>query len=124
MAKDRAPDLAALPRDEAGTPVFQAPWEAQAFAMAVRLHEAGHFTWTEWAERLAQAIKRAQAAGDPDRGDTYYHHWLAALEGLVAEKGLIGTDELRQRKADWDAAARATPHGQPIELHRGRAGGS
>ena len=124
MASDRAPGLPMLPRDEAGTPVFQAPWEAQAFAMAVRLHEAGHFTWTEWAERLAQAIKRAQAAGDPDRGDTYYHHWLAALEGLVAEKGLIGTDELRQRKADWDAAARATPHGQPIELQRGRAGGS
>ena len=124
MAKDRAPDLPALPRDEAGAPVFQAPWEAQAFAMAVRLHEAGHFTWAEWAERLAQAIKRAQAAGDPDRGDTYYHHWLAALEALVAEKKLIGADELRQRKADWDAAARATPHGQPIELHRGRSGGS
>ena len=124
MAGDHAPDLPALPRDEAGAPVFQAPWEAQAFAIAVRLHEAGHFTWTEWADRLAQAITRAQAAGDPDRGDTYYHHWLAALEGLVAEKGLIGTDELRQRKADWDAAARATPHGQPIELHRGRAGGS
>ena len=124
MAKDRAPDLPALPRDEAGAPVFQAPWEAQAFAMAVRLHEAGHFTWAEWAERLAQAIKRAQAAGDPDRGDTYYHHWLATLEILVAEKGLIGADELRQRKADWDAAARATPHGKPIELHRGRTGGS
>ena len=104
--------------------MFQAPWEAQAFAMAVRLHEAGHFSWAEWAERLARAIKRAQAAGDPDRGDTYYHHWLAALEGLVAEKGLVGADELQQRKADWDAAARATPHGKPIELHRGRAGGS
>ena len=124
MAKDGAPDLPALPRDDAGAPVFQAPWEAQAFAMAVRLHEAGHFTWAEWAGRLAQAIKRAQAAGDPDRGDTYYHHWLAALEGLVAEKGLIAADELRTRKAEWEAAARATPHGQPIELQRGRAGGS
>jgi nitrile hydratase accessory protein len=123
MASDRAPDLPALPRDEAGAPVFQAPWEAQAFAMTVRLHEAGHFTWPEWAERLAQAIKRAQAAGDPDRGDTYYHHWLAALEGLVAEKGLIAADELRTRKAEWEAAARATPHGQPIELQRGQAGG-
>ena len=124
MASDRAPDLPALPRDEAGAPVFQAPWEAQAFAMAVRLHEAGHFTWAEWADRLAQAITRAQAAGDPDRGDTYYHHWLAALESLVAEKGLVAADELRHRKAEWAAAARATPHGQPIELHRGRAGGS
>ena len=120
MARDRAPDVPALPRDEAGAPVFGAPWEAQAFAMAVRLHEAGHFTWTEWAERLAGEIKRAQAAGDPDRGDTYYHHWLATLERLVAEKGLVAADELHRRKAEWDLAARATPHGKPIELHRSR----
>ena len=120
MPTDPAPHLPALPRDAAGAPVFAAPWEAQAFAMAVRLHGAGHFTWTEWAERLAGEIQRAQAAGDPDRGDTYYHHWLATLEGLVADKGLVGRDELRRRKLEWDAAARATPHGQPIELHRGR----
>ena len=124
MPTERALDLPALPRDEAGAPVFREPWEAQAFAMAVRLHEAGHFTWTEWAERLAGEIKRAQAAGDPDRGDTYYHHWLATLERLVAEKGLVGVDELSQRKAEWDAAARATPHGKPIELRRRRDAGS
>jgi nitrile hydratase accessory protein len=92
--------------------------------MTVRLHEAGHFTWPEWAERLAREIKRAQAAGDPDRGDTYYHHWLRALESLVAEKGLVGAQELRQRKAEWEAAARSTPHGKPIELQRGRDGGA
>jgi nitrile hydratase accessory protein len=108
-------ELRTLPRDEGG-PVFGAPWEAQAFAMAVKLHEAGHFTWTEWAARLAAEIRRAQAAGDPDLGPTYYEHWLAALEGLVAEKGLVAGDELRRRKAEWDAAARATPHGKPIEL--------
>ena len=124
MVADRAPDLPSLPRDEAGAPVFAAPWEAQAFAMAVRLHEAGHFTWTEWAERLAEEIKSAQVAGDPDRGDTYYRHWLATLERLVGEKGLVGVDELHRRKAEWDAAARATPHGQPIQLHRGRDAGS
>src|SRR5262245_44361642 len=124
MTTDRSQGLTSLPRDEAGAPVFQAPWEAQAFAMAVRLHEAGHFTWPEWAERLAGEIKRAQAAGDPDRGDTYYHHWLAALERLVAEKGLVSADELRRRKDEWDRAARATPHGKPIELHRGGDAGS
>jgi nitrile hydratase accessory protein len=101
--------------------VFRAPWEAQAFAMAVRLHEAGHFTWTEWAERLAREIARARAAGDPDLGDTYYRHWLAALEALVTEKGLVRAEELARRRAEWDAAARATPHGQPIELARGRS---
>lgn len=120
MTAERTPDLPALPRDEAGAPVFRAPWEAQAFAMAVRLHETGHFTWTEWAERLAREIQRARAAGDPDLGDTYYLHWLAALEALVTEKGLLRPDDLARRKAEWDAAARATPHGQPIELARGQ----
>ena len=111
-------ELPDLPRDEQGSPVFREPWQAQAFAMALRLHEAGHFTWTEWAAALADQIQRAQAAGDPDLGDTYYLHWLAALEQLVAQKGLVGTDELAQRKDAWAEAARATPHGQPIELPR------
>ena len=112
------PELPALPRDEGG-PVFKAPWEAQAFAMAVKLHEAGHFTWREWAERLAAEIKRAGERGDPDLGTTYYEHWLAALERIVAEKGLVGAEELSRRKAEWETAARETPRGRPIELpHR------
>ena len=110
-------DLPAIPRDAEG-PVFRDPWEAQAFAMAVKLHEAGYFTWGEWAERLAAEIKQAQARGDPDLGTTYYEHWLAALERIVAEKGLAAADELARRKAEWEAAARATPHGKPIELPR------
>ena len=112
----RGVDVPGLPRDAEGSPVFREPWEAQAFAMAVRLHEAGHFTWTEWAAALAEEIRTAQAAGDPDLGDTYYRHWLAALEHLVAAKGLVGADELARRKAEWDEAARETPHGSPIEL--------
>ena len=111
-----APDLSGLPRDDERRPVFREPWEAQAFAMAVRLHEAGHFTWPEWAAALAAEIQRAQAAGDPDLGDTYYLHWLAALEHLVAARGLVSAEELCDRKAAWAAAARATPHGEPIEL--------
>ena len=108
--------LVGLPRDDRGDPVFREPWQAQAFAIAVRLSEAGHFTWTEWAAALAEQIRVAQAAGDPDLGDTYYRHWLAALEQLVAAKGLVSLDELAQRKDAWAEAARATPHGQPIEL--------
>ncbi len=115
MTTSTPPELPSLPRDDGG-PVFRAPWEAQAFAMAVKLHEAGYFTWPEWAARLAAEIRRAQAAGDPDRGDTYYEHWLAALEGLLAEKGLVSAEELARRKAAWDTAARATPRGRPIEL--------
>jgi len=104
-----------LPRDSDG-PVFRAPWEAQAFAMALALHKAGLFTWPEWAAALGAEIKRAQAAGDPDRGDTYYRHWLAALERLVAEKGVADAGTLERYRNAWDHAADRTPHGQPIVL--------
>ena len=107
--------LPAIPRDADG-PVFRAPWEAQAFAMAVMLHERGHFTWKEWAARLADEIAAARARGEDDNGSRYYYFWLAALEKLVAEKRLIAADELAVRKDEWDRAARETAHGQPIEL--------
>lgn len=103
-----------IPRDDDG-PVFRAPWEAQAFAMAVRLHEQGVFTWREWAEALGAEIARAGAA---DSGEDYYLHWLAALEKLVAEKEVASARELTLRKDAWDRAARATPHGEPIVLGR------
>jgi nitrile hydratase accessory protein len=109
---DCVPDL---PRDDDG-PVFRAPWEAQAFAMALTLHQRGLFTWPEWAATLADQIKRAQAAGDPDTGETYYLHWLATLERLVAEKGVTSTEALTRYRDAWDHAADRTPHGQQIEL--------
>ena len=109
--------LPALPRDDEG-PVFKAPWEAQAFAMAVSLHARGVFTWTEWAAALASELAAAAARGEPDDGTHYYEHWLAALEKLVAGKNVITSVELERRMDEWDAAARATPHGSPIELRR------
>ena len=104
-----------LPRDADG-PVFREPWEAQAFAMTLALHERGLFTWSEWAAALAVEIKRAQTAGDPDTGETYYSHWLNALEKLVAEKGVATQDTLHRYRDAWDRAADRTPHGSPIEL--------
>jgi nitrile hydratase accessory protein len=104
-----------LPLDSDG-PVFREPWEAQAFAMAVALHDRGIFTWGEWAETLGAEIKRAQAAGDPDTGDTYYRHWLAALERIVAAKQLSDPATLRRYSSAWSHAAQRTPHGTPIEL--------
>jgi nitrile hydratase accessory protein len=88
--------------------------------MAVKLHAAGHFTWSEWAERLAAEIRAAREHGEPDDGTAYYEHWLAALEGIVAEKGILSADQLARRKSEWAAAAAATPHGKPIELPRPR----
>ena len=112
----RAPDaVPGIPRDADG-PVFREPWEAHAFAMALTLHDCGVFTWTEWASALAAEIKRAQADGDPDTGETYYRHWLATLETLVAAKGVTTSEALHRYRDAWDHAADRTPHGAPIEL--------
>ena len=104
-----------LPRDDDG-PTFREPWQAQAFAMALALHERGLYTWTEWATALSAQIEAARAAGDPDLGDTYYRHWVAALESLVAAKQAGSEAELARLRAAWDHAADRTPHGQPIVL--------
>lgn len=120
MSRPEAEALAALPEIPCGAegPVFAEPWQAQAFALAVALQQRGVFTWNEWADRLGAEIRRAQAAGDPDRGDTYYHHWLKALEGVIVERGLFSAADLAERHDAWDRAARATPHGEPIVLGR------
>jgi nitrile hydratase accessory protein len=104
-----------IPRNAEG-PVFSAPWEAEAFALALHLNERGLFTWKEWAATLGEEIKKAQAAGDPDTGETYYHHWLATLERIVAAKGLADTQALARTRDAWEHACERTPHGTPIEL--------
>ena len=104
-----------IPTDQDG-PVFREPWEAQAFAMAITLHARGVFTWAEWADALGCEIKRAQAEGDPDTGETYYRHWLATLERLVATKGVASSETLDRYRNAWDRAADRTPHGSPIVL--------
>jgi len=117
-ARDAISALPDIPRDNDG-PVFREPWEAHAFAMALSLYERGVFTWSEWAAELAEEIARAQGAGDPDTGETYYLHWLAALERLVAEKGVATAALLARTKHAWEHACERTPHGKPIELQAG-----
>jgi len=112
---DGPPDPIDRPRDD-GSPVFREPWEAQAFAMTLALHERGLFSWSEWAGALAAQIRKAQAAGDADLGDTYYRHWLLALEALIAAKGASSPEELSTYRHAWAHAADRTPHGQPIDL--------
>jgi len=108
-------DLPRLPRDDGG-PVFAEPWQAQAFALAVKLSEQGHFTWKEWAATLAEELQAAARRGEPDDGSRYYEHWLTALERLVTAKGLTDQNALVTRREAWAEAYRATPHGTPVEL--------
>jgi nitrile hydratase accessory protein len=110
-----APDplaLPGLPRDAEG-PVFDAPWQAQAFALTVQLHERGAFAWTEWAQALSEQLR---AAGPWDDGSRYYEHWLVALERLVTAKRLASGSSLLARKHAWEAASLRTPHGEPVTL--------
>lgn len=110
--------IAAVPSvpNDGEAPVFAEPWQAQAFAMALSLHQRGVFTWTEWAETLGDEINNALAVGDPDDGSTYYDHWMATLERLVAEKGLASAETLGKYSKAWGQAADRTPHGAPISL--------
>nr|WP_244470943.1 nitrile hydratase accessory protein [Microvirga massiliensis] len=101
--------------DEDGV-VFREPWEAQAFALAVALHEKGVFTWSEWASTLGAEIRRASLTGEDTDGSGYYRHWLKALEALVTRHGVTTASDLSERRDAWDRAAHATPHGQPILL--------
>jgi nitrile hydratase accessory protein len=107
-----------IPRDRDG-PVFAAPWQAQAFAMALTLQQRGIFTWAEWAEMLGAARACAANQGAPDTGETYYRDWLATLERMVTDRGLADAAALNLTRDAWDRAAQRTPHGKPIELCTG-----
>lgn len=107
--------LAAIPAADRDR-VFAEPWQAQAFALALALQQRGVFTWSEWSDTLGDEIKAAQARGDPDTGETYYLHWLRAVERLVQEKGLADLGTLRRTQRAWQRAAERTPHGTPIAL--------
>lgn len=99
-----------------GQTVFAQPWQAHAFAMTVELHARGLFTWPQWAQALSAEIRAAEAAGEPDDGSRYYHHWLSALEKQVIAARVGTAGQLHALEQAWDAAARRTPHGQPIAL--------
>ncbi len=108
-------DLPFQPRDSEG-PVFKEPWEAQAFSLVIALHERGLFSWQEWAAVLSQEILAAQQRGDPDIGNSYYQHWLKALEKISELKGLAKFSEMKDRKQQWRSAYANTAHGMPIRL--------
>jgi nitrile hydratase accessory protein len=107
-----------LPRDKEG-PIFAEPWQAEAFALTVRLYEAGCFTWPEWADTLAAVVREVRDRGEVDDGSRYYEHWLVALERLITEKQVLSASDLDRRKAAWTRAYLSTPHGHPVELQAG-----
>ena len=112
-----------LPNDPSATDeerVFEEPWEAQAFALVLRLSEQGLFQWSEWSAALATEIRHARETGDQDLGDTYYHYWLAALEKLLLEKSVLDSEAVKSRIEEWRRAYLNTPHGHPIELSAGQ----
>jgi nitrile hydratase accessory protein len=111
----RVQGLPLLPEDK-GEPVFAEPWQAQAFALAVKLSEQGYFTWKEWTAALGDELNVAKSRGESDDGSHYYEHWLAALEHLVTAKGLADSAALVARKEVWADAYRSTPHGMPVKL--------
>ncbi len=103
--------LAGLPQDAEG-PIFAEPWQAQAFALVVRLNAEGAFAWSDWAAALSRELGRDPA----DDGSSYYRHWVAALECLTTERGLVTAIDLASRKKAWADAYRDTAHGKPVEL--------
>ena len=107
------PLIQILSGEDRSTPVFQAPWEAYAFALAVQLSEQGIFNWSEWSEALTMEIRNA---GEDNQGSQYYHYWMAALEKLLTQNGIITEEALQKRKIDWREAYARTPHGKPVEL--------
>jgi nitrile hydratase accessory protein len=109
-------DLAAspgLPRLPEGAPVFDEPWQAQAFAITVHLHARGVFGWPEWAESLSAEVHRPERAAD---GSDYFDAWVSALAGLLERKGLADRETVEALRESWQRAAEATPHGAPVEL--------
>lgn len=109
-----------LPRD-GDEPVFAEPWQAEAFALTVRLYEAGCFTWAEWADTLAAVLREVRERDKLDDGSHYYDHWLVALERLITANQVLSVSDLERRKAAWAEAYLSTPHGKPVELPPGAA---
>ena len=111
-----------LPPDIPGghaEPVFLEPWHAEIFSLAVALNRKGVFTWSEWVETFSSAVREIPTDEGESPETAYYCRWLAALERLVAQRGLSSREEMARRKEEWRRAYLRTPHGESIALERG-----
>lgn len=106
----------------APSPVFEAPWHAQAFALAVYLNERGVFDWPEWTQVFGAVLAEHGLAKELDGGDDYFLAWVGALERICSEKGVAELEALSALKTSWERAYLATPHGAPVRIATGEAG--
>ena len=81
--------------------------------MTVNLHERGLFAWTEWADYLSAELHKP---GRAENGSDYFDCWVAALSGLLVNRGIADAGAILGLQQSWQRAAEATPHGKPIVL--------
>ena len=105
-----------------GEPVFDAPWQASVLAIADTLIARGVVPPRIWSEALGAALKAAESRGEPDNAETYYRAALTALERLAETHGGVTAASVEDRRNAWEAAYRATPHGEPVLLANARRG--
>lgn len=110
---------AAPPRDN-GELVFAAPWESQAFGLALALTESGQIDWEDFRQHLIGEISAWESSSASSAEWSYYRRWLTALERLAEQRGLVGADDLKARAEAL--AARPPDHGPPGHRHDGPDG--
>jgi nitrile hydratase accessory protein len=101
--------VTALPRQN-GEPVFEEIWQSRAFGIAVALYNQGKYPWENFRDGLAEQIKPEDCKFLESSGTTpefhYYDHWVATLEKLLLERGLLSQQEIEQRKTEFKTGQR------------------
>jgi nitrile hydratase subunit beta len=83
---------------EAGEPVFHADWEKRVFGLSRAASALG-----QWNIDMSRQARERQHPVDYLR-HSYYENWLAGLEKLLMEAGLVTAEELASGKADQSVA--------------------
>lgn len=113
-AVDKAPDL--IPDIDRTGPVFDEPWQAQAFSVLVALRQEGCFEWKDWVDVFSQTIKAFPAEPGETANAAYFRQWAYALERMLVGRGLLTASEIAGREQQWRQAYLNTPHGEPVHL--------